>query len=351
MLGKLGRKKTLPVDIMQTPLKRCLNVFDLMLLGIGSMIGAGIYVLSGSVARHVAGPGIIFSYMLAGLVSLLVALCYAEFGSKIPKTGSAYMYTYVMLGEIWAFFVGWNLVLEQAIGAASTARAWSGAINALTGGAIVNGTIEMLGAIDVPYLSKYPDFLAVAILIILAMIVSIGVQFNAVVNNILTVGNAIFLVFIVTVAFLYAEPSYWLNIDHGGILPFGFHGVLAGSATCFFAYSGFDTITQATEETKNPGKAIPVSLLLAMTIVTFLYILASLALTMLTPYYSLDILAPFQTAFSNRGISWMMYVTSIGTVIATTASTLSSLYALSRLIYVISVDRLLFACFAYINPK
>ena len=141
-------------------------------------MGQGIYVLTGIVARQTAGPGVVFSYMLASLAIILVAMCYAEFGSKIPKIGSAYMYTYVIIGEFWAFFVGWNLVLEQAIGTASVARAWSGAVNALSGGAIVYGTIVAFGSINTPYLSKYPDFLAVAILIKLTIVVAIGLQFK-----------------------------------------------------------------------------------------------------------------------------------------------------------------------------
>ena len=348
---KLQRKKTLPADIMQTPLKRCLNVFDLILFGIGHMIGAGIYILTGTVARQIAGPGVVFSYIIAGLVSILVALCYAEFGSKIPKTGSAYMYTYVIIGEFWAFFVGWNLVLEQAISAASVARAWSGAVNTLSGGAIVNGTIEAFGAINVPYLSTYPDFLAVAILIVLTIVVAIGIQLNAVINNILTVTNVIFLSFIIIVAFIYAEPTNWLNADRGGILPFGFQGVLAGAAMCFYAYAGFESITQASEEATNPGRAVPISTLTTMGIVTLLYVLAALALTLLVPYYSLDITVPFSVAFADRGLHWMMYVTSVGTVIATTTTTLASLYSMSRVTYALAADRLFFSCFAYINPK
>ena len=351
MFNKLRRKKTLPADIMKTPLKRCLNTFDLMLFGIGHMIGGGIYLLTGTVARQKAGPGVVFSYMIAGLVSILIAMCYAEFGSKIPKTGSAYMYTYIILGEFWAFFVGWNLVLEQAIGAAAISRVCSGAINAMSGGAIVNSTINVFGTIEVPHLSKHLDFMAVAILSVLTVTVIVGIHINAIVNNILAVTNVIFLSFIVIVSFVYAEPNNWLNVDHGGLLPFGFSGVLTGAAMCFFTYVGFDNIVQASEEAKNPGRAVPISTLLTMTIVTLLYTLVALALSMLVPYYSLDISAPFSAAFSDRGVSWMTHFALIATIIATATTTLANLYALSRLVYVIAVDRLFFAYFANINPK
>ena len=329
---------------MQIPLKRCLNVFDLILFGIGHMIGAGIYVLTGTVARQTAGPGVVFSYILASLAITLVAMCYAKFRSKIPKIGSAYMYTYVIIGEFWAFFIGWNLVLEQAIGTASIARAWNCAVNVLSGGAIVNGTIIACGSINTPYLSKYPDFLAVAILIVLTIVVAIGLQFNAVVNNILTVTNVIFLSFIILVAFLYAEPNNWINNDQGGALPFRFSGILTG-AMCFYAYIGFERITQASEEAKNPGKAVPISTLVTLAIVNFLYVLASLALTLLAPYYLLDVTVPFSVAFSDRALTWMIDIASIGTLIATTTTTLASLYSMSRVTYASA------AYFAFIHPK
>jgi cationic amino acid transporter 4 len=379
-VGKLQRKKTLPADIMQTSLKRCLNSFDLTLFGIGHMVGGGIYVLTGTVAHSVAGPGVVFSYVIAGIVSVLVALCYAEFGSKIPKTGSAYMYTYVMLGEVWAFFVGWNLVLEQAIGAASVARAWSGAVNVAAGGAVSNGTMRLIGTINVPYLSPYPDFLAVGLLIVLMVVVATGVRINAIINNVLTVVNVCFLSFIIVTAFVFAQPDYWMHpgdgdkvtgmpnrsaivgagagegqqqgeerVVDGGPLPFGFTGVMAGSAMCFFAYTGFECVTQAAEEATNPAKAVPIGILATMGVVTFLYVSASLSLTLLVPYFSLDVTAPFAQAFADRGVKWMMYVSSVGTIVATTTTTMASLYSLSRLVYALAEDKLFFSVFARIN--
>jgi cationic amino acid transporter 4 len=340
-IEKTQRTKTLPADIMQTSLKRCLNSFDLTLFGIGHMIGGGIYVLTGTVAKKVAGPGVIFSYIIAGIVSILVALCYAEFGSKIPKTGSAYMYTYVILGECWAYLVAWDLILEQAIGAAAVARAWSGAVNVLSGGAVENGTIAVFGTINSPLASPYPDMLSVALLIVLTIIVVTGVRFSSIVNNILTVTNLFFLAFTIIAAFVFAQPANWVNSDNGGPLPFGFGGVIAGSATVFFSYVGFECVTQAAEEATRPERSVPIGTMGAMAIVTLLYVLAALSLTMLAPYATIDITVPFAKAFAHRGVNWMQYITAVGTLVATTTTTMASLYSLSRLVYALAQDRAL----------
>ena len=142
-----------------------------------------------------------------------------------------------------------------------------------------------------------------------------------IVNNILTVTNVIFLSFIILVAFLYAEPNNWINNDQGGALPFVVSGILTGTEMCFYAFTGFESITQASEEAKNPGKAVPISTLVTLAIVTFLYVLASLALTLLAPYYLLDVTVPFSVAFSDSGLTWMMDIASIGTLIATSTTT------------------------------
>ncbi|GBO99801.1 Cationic amino acid transporter 4, partial [Eumeta japonica] len=203
----MNRTKPLPVDAMETPLKRCLNTFDITLLGklqvemlgsilvkkklyagIGHMVGAGIYVLTGTVAKDIAGPGVIVSFVLAGVVSMLAAICYAEFGTRVPKAGSAYVYTYISIGEFWAFIIGWNILLEHMLGAASVARAWSGYVDSLLGGWIENTTLSVVGELhDNQLFAHYPDILAFLVCLFYALALAVGVKATALINSILTV--------------------------------------------------------------------------------------------------------------------------------------------------------------------
>ncbi|KAH1016600.1 hypothetical protein HUJ04_007796 [Dendroctonus ponderosae] len=223
---KMNRKMKIPSDVMETPLNRCLHTFDITLLGIGHMVGAGIYVLTGTVAKDIAGPGIVISFLLAGLACLLSALCYAEFGTRIPKAGSAYVYTYITIGEFWAFLIGWNILLEHMIGAASVARAWSGYLDSLLGGVISNTTLSITGEMHEQLLGKYPDFLAFAVCIFYAMVLGIGVRHSALVNTCLTTINLFVMVLIIAAGLYTANGENWSK--RGGFLPFGFSGVLAG---------------------------------------------------------------------------------------------------------------------------
>ncbi|KAH1025987.1 hypothetical protein HUJ05_010586 [Dendroctonus ponderosae] len=228
---KMNRKMKIPSDVMETPLNRCLHTFDITLLGIGHMVGAGIYVLTGTVAKDIAGPGIVISFLLAGLACLLSALCYAEFGTRIPKAGSAYVYTYITIGEFWAFLIGWNILLEHMIGAASVARAWSGYLDSLLGGVISNTTLSITGEMHEQLLGKYPDFLAFAVCIFYAMVLGIGVRHSALVNTCLTTINLFVMVLIIAAGLYTANGENWSK--RGGFLPFGFSGVLAALPDAF----------------------------------------------------------------------------------------------------------------------
>lgn len=170
-----------------------------IILGVGHMVGAGIYVLTGTVAKDKAGPGIIISFLLAGLACLLSALCYAEFGTRVPKAGSAYVYTYISIGEFWAFVIGWNILLEHMIGAASVARAWSGYVDSLFGGFISNTTISVTGEMHEQLLGRYPDLLAFTVCLVYALLLGIGVKGSAIVNSLLTTINLCVMSLIVVV--------------------------------------------------------------------------------------------------------------------------------------------------------
>uniref|UniRef100_A0A3B4BGJ3 Cationic amino acid transporter C-terminal domain-containing protein n=1 Tax=Periophthalmus magnuspinnatus TaxID=409849 RepID=A0A3B4BGJ3_9GOBI len=302
---KVNRLKTLEDDMMATSLKRCLNTLDLTLMGVGGMVGSGLYVLTGTVAKNMVGPAVILSFAIAGFASLLSALCYAEFGARIPKTGSAYMFTYVSVGEVWAFLIGWNVVLENMIGGAATARAWSGYLDSVFNHAIQNYTESH---------------------IIMCVIV-----------------------FVLVFGFMLAEPANW-SPKEGGFAPFGLSGILAGSASCFYAFVGFDVIASSSEEAKNPQKAIPIATAVSLALAATAYILVSTVLTLIVPWYSLDPDSALSDAFFRRGYSWAGLIVVIGSLCAMSTVLLCNLYSLPRIIYAMAEDGLFFSFFARVNP-
>ncbi|KAI4500245.1 hypothetical protein M0802_004662 [Mischocyttarus mexicanus] len=305
---KLNRTKKLQGDLLETPMKRCLSTFDITLLGVGHMIGAGIYVLTGTVAHDLAGPGVVFSFLLAGTASLLAALCYAEFGAKVPKAGSAYVYTYVSIGEFWAFVIGWNIILEHMIGAASVARAWSGYVDSLAGGAFSNYTHRLMGGYTMGEpLGTMPDILASGLCLAYAMLLTLGVKCSAAVNSLLTLVNLAVMMLTIVLGIYYADITNWSS-DNGGIFPYGFSGVLAGAATCFYAFVGFDSIATSGEEAINPAKSIPLATIFSMAIVTVGYVMVGGVLTLIVPYWNINPTAALPEAFASRGIPWAKYV-------------------------------------------
>nr|CAH7723545.1 unnamed protein product [Callosobruchus chinensis] len=348
--SKMNRTKQLPANVMETPLNRCLNTIDITLLGVGHMVGAGIYVLTGTVARDIAGPGIILSFLLAGLACLLSALCYAEFGTRVPKAGSAYVYTYISIGEFWAFVIGWNILLEHMIGAASVARAWSGYVDSLFNYAISNTTVALTGEMHKDLLGRYPDFLAFTVCLVYALLLSIGVKGSAIVNSILTVVNLAVMGVVIVVGFYYADENNWTAVK-GGFLPYGFGGVITGAATCFYAFVGFDSIATSGEEAKNPSFSIPMSTVISMGIVTLGYILVSAALTLLVPYNEINPNAALPEAFSHVGMHWVKYVISLGAICGMTTTLFGSIFSLPRCMYAMAQDGLLFGFLGNVNTK
>ena len=346
----INRKKRLEDDVMRTQLNRCLTTFDLTLLGVGHMIGAGIFVLTGTVVKDIAGPAAFLSYFLSGMAALLSALCYAEFGARVPKAGSAYTYTYVTVGELWAFIIGWNIILEHLLGVASVARAFSGSVDALFNGAIKNWTETNVGVIELAYVSDYIDFLAMGIVLFVMAFVAYGAKTSINFNSTLTIINLICILLIITVGLYLADIANWNEVP-GGFMPFGIQGVFSGAATCFYAYIGFEGIAVAGEEAKNPSRAIPIATCVSMTIVTLLYVCSSATLTLMVPYYDVDLTAPFPQAFAECGANWAMYVVSIGALFGIVTSLTGGLFSLPRAVYAMAADGLLFRFLAYIHPK
>ncbi|XP_043511335.1 cationic amino acid transporter 4 [Frieseomelitta varia] len=345
---KMNRTKKLQGDLLETPMKRCLTTFDITLLGVGHMVGAGIYVLTGTVAHNTAGPAVILSFLLAGLASLLAALCYAEFGARIPKAGSAYVYTYISVGEFWAFVIGWNIILEHMIGAASVARAWSGYVDSLAGGSISNYTRRIMhGYTMAEPLGTIPDFLAAGLCLAYAMLLALGVKCSATVNSFLTTINLGVMGLVIGLGIYYAKFSNW-SCD---FMPFGFSGVLTGAATCFYAFVGFDSIATSGEEARDPGYSIPRATLFSMAIVTIGYMMVGAALTLVVPYWEINPTAALPEAFSSRGVPWAKYVISVGALCGMTTTLFGSLFSLPRTMYAMANDGLLFGFLGHVNER
>uniref|UniRef100_A0A8C8DU48 Solute carrier family 7 member 4 n=1 Tax=Oryzias sinensis TaxID=183150 RepID=A0A8C8DU48_9TELE len=346
---KLNRLKTLDGDMMATSLKRCLSTLDLTLMGVGGMVGSGLYVLTGTVAKDMAGPAVIISFIFAGIASLLAAFCYAEFGASIPKTGSAYMFTYVSVGELWAFLIGWNVILENMIGGAAVARAWSGYLDSIFNHAIQNFTETHIMQWHVPFLAHYPDLLAAGILIVASVFISFGVQVSSYLNHIFSSISMGVIVFILVFGFVLAEPANWSQ-EQGGFAPFGLSGILAGSATCFYAFVGFDVIASSSEEAKNPQKAVPIATAISLGLAATAYILVSTVLTLMVPWRTLDPNSALADAFFRRGYSWAGIIVAVGSICAMNTVLLCNLFSLPRIVYAMAEDGLFFSIFARVNP-
>nr|XP_006119430.1 cationic amino acid transporter 4 [Pelodiscus sinensis] len=347
---KLNRVKTLEEDMMETNFNRCLSTIDLTLLGIGGMVGSGLYVLTGTVAKEIAGPAVIVSFIIAGFASLLAALCYAEFGARVPKTGSAYMFTYVSMGEIWAFLIGWNVLLEYMIGGAAVARAWSGYLDSIFNHKIKNFTETHIGTWQVPFLAHYPDFLAAGILLIATAFISFGAKVSSWLNHVFSGISLGVILFILIMGFILAEPKNW-SAQEGGFAPYGLSGIMAGTATCFYAFVGFDVIAASSEEARNPQKAIPRAIAISLGLATGAYILVSVVLTLMVPWHTLDPESALADAFYRRGYSWAGFIVAVGSICAMNTVLLSNLFSLPRIVYAMAEDGLFFQIFSRVHPR
>ncbi|GIY80550.1 hypothetical protein CDAR_424751 [Caerostris darwini] len=350
--SRLTRKKFIDTDVMETNLRRCLNTADITMLAIGHMIGSGVYVLTATVAKSMAGPAIVIAFLFSGFASFLAALCYAELGVRYPRSGSAYSYTYLALGELWAFLVGWNVALEHVIGAAAISRACSAYIDSLAGGVIKNATENMMGgAFHVPFVSERLDFLAFGILILFTVCLSFGVRMTSHLNNVFSVANMVVIVTIICVGAYFSNTANWTNPNTGGFMPFGWSGVLAASASCFYAYVGFDSIASSGEEARDPQKSIPRATMISMGIATATYVAVATVLTLMVNYTELHDDSGLPDALAENGAHWAKVVVIIGAVSGMATGIIGSLFALTRVVYVMADDGLLFAFCSNVNAR
>lgn len=348
MLKCLGsrffRRKTFDGE-EPSKLARCLTTLDLTLLGIGSTLGVGVYVLAGGVARSTAGPSVVLSFIIAGFASALSGLCYAEFGARVPKAGSAYVYSYVTVGELVGFVIGWNLILEYVIGTASVARGYSGYLDSMLNNSMqqaYNDSMHM----HAPFLAEYPDFTAFFITILLSIVLSYGVQESTRFNNVFTVLNLLVVMFVVVTGITQSRLANWYlpprqGKDAGGFFPFGFSGTLSGAATCFYGFVGFDAIATTGEETKNPQKSIPIAIIVSLAFICLSYIGISTVLTLMIPYYLQDPAAPLPHVFHEVGLPWAGWVVSVGALFGLSTSLLGAMFPLPRVLYAMASDGLI----------
>ena len=331
-------------------LKRTLSALDLTLLGIGAIIGTGIFVLTGTAAANQAGPAIGLSYLAAGLACTFAALCYAEFASMIPIAGSAYTYAYATLGEVFAWMIGWDLILEYAVGSMTVAVGWSGYFQRILAGFGVHLPGWMCAAPGAMEGSVVNLPAAIIVLLITGLLV-IGVRESARFNAAMVAIKLAADVFFIFAGFTFVKPENW-----SPFMPYGFSGVMAAAAVVFFGYIGFDAVSTTAEEAVNPQRDLPIGIIASLVICTLLYLIVSAVLTGILPVleYKTNVQflnAPVGYALAVIHQDWAAGLVSAGAVCGITSVLLVMLMSQPRIFFAMSRDRLLPAGASKVHPK
>jgi basic amino acid/polyamine antiporter, APA family len=348
MANNYFAKKSVEELIAQTEesehkLNRALGSFDLILLGIGAIIGTGIFVLTGVGAALHAGPAIVLSFGVSGLACVFAALCYAEFASIIPVSGSAYTYAYATIGELLAWIIGWDLILEYAVCSITVAIGWSGyLVNLLAG----------MGIIIPAWMSTPPFNLpAFFIVAIITTLLVIGIRESVKFNNVIVVVKLAVILFFIVLGLFYIKPANW-----SPFMPFGWTGVMTGAAIVFFAYIGFDAVSTTAEETKNPQRDLPIGIIVSLLVCTTLYIIVALILTGIIPVMDYAdnqsfLSAPIAFALNVLHQDWASGIISVGAVMGITSVLLVMMMGQPRIFFAMSRDRLFPENISKVHPR
>jgi basic amino acid/polyamine antiporter, APA family len=349
-------------------LRRTLSLWSLIALGIGAIIGAGIFVLTGHAAAAHAGPAISLSYILAGIVCAFAGLCYAEMASTVPVAGSAYTYAYATMGEFVAWVIGWDLILEYAFGATTVAIGWSGYVTSFLRdvGVVIPaefasapltydpaaGTLLLTGAlVNVP---------AVFIILVVTALLVVGIKESAQVNNTIVALKLAIVVLFIVAGVWFVTTSNWVTASNpaGAFIPpnagpgqYGWSGVVSGAAVVFFAYIGFDAVSTAAQEARNPQRDMPIGILGSLAICTLLYVLVSLVITGIVPFDRLDVPDPIAVGADAIGFGWLAAIIKFGAILGLSSVILVLLLGQPRIFYSMARDGLLPRFAAIVHPK
>ncbi|GBD38963.1 putative amino acid permease YhdG [bacterium HR37] len=341
-------------------LRRVLGPLNLISLGIGAIIGAGIFVLTGQAAAQYAGPAVVVSFILSGISCALTALCYAEMASMVPVAGSAYTYAYVTLGEFFAWVIGWDLILEYLFGASTVAVGWSGYMVSL---------LKDFGILIPDWLSNSPLVLdpdlgwvktgavinlpAVLVILGATFLLVLGIRESAFINNLVVFIKILVLLLFIIIGVFFINPQNWspfIPSNNGAFGHFGWSGILRGAGVIFFAYIGFDAVSTAAQETLNPQRNMPVGILGSLGVSTLLYVVVSMVLTGMVRYDRLLVPDPIAVAVDSTGYIWLSFFVKVGAVAGLSSVILVMLLGQSRIFYSMARDGLMPKKFALVHP-
>lgn len=346
-------------------LKRTLTALNLTLLGIGAIIGAGIFVLTGTAAAQYAGPALVLSFVLAGLGCLFAGLCYAEFAAMIPIAGSAYTYGYATMGELIAWIIGWDLILEYLFTASTVSVGWSAYFVAFLQDylgihlpdALTRAPLDMAAGSHVPHLSgSVVNLPAVLLVLLITALLVVGIRESARFNNLMVFVKLTVVLLVIGCGAAYVNSANWkpfIPENTGTFGHFGWSGVLRGAGVIFFAYIGFDAVSTAAQETKNPQRSLPIGILASLGVCTVLYVLMALVMTGMAHYSTLNVAKPVYVAIASAGpaLSWLKLLVALAAIAGLASVVLVMMMGQPRIFYSMARDGLLPEVFSRVHPK